>query len=232
MALIAACTAAPAGPPATAPAAADGPVPDVGVDLRPTVCLVPLGAHDPTLVAAIAAGAAELYGFNTRILPGQSMPQSAWYAKNRRWRADVLLDELNGDLSPGPDCDIAMGVTTHDISTTKGAAVDWGIFGLGEIGGRACVVSSFRLADQGGERSRLRRVVKVANHEIGHVLGLPHVNEDGCLMHDAEGTVRRVDEGTGLLCDRPRNFIEDRLGWALPRHDRFDWAKVQAAGER
>lgn len=72
----------------------------------------------------------------------------------------------------------------------------------------------------------MMRLVKVVNHEIGHVLGLPHVSEKGCLMQDAEGTIKTVDGESGLLCESTITWIEENLRIDLPEHTSFPWDEV------
>ena len=70
------------------------------------------------------------------------------------------------------------------------------------------------------------RLVKVLNHELGHVLGLEHEPTRGCIMEDAAGTVRTVDGENGLLCDKCRQALEEKRGLKLPALKRFDWKTV------
>ena len=56
----------------------------------------------------------------------------------------AYLDFLT-KTTPAP-YDKVIGLTESDISTTKGEYDDWGIFGLGNLSGRACVVSDYRPA--------------------------------------------------------------------------------------
>lgn len=84
---------------------------------------------------------------------------------------------------------------------TNGEHEDWGIFGLGELAGRVCVVSTFRLGARGADETKLReRLRKVAIHEVGHVMGLPHCTHKHCVMRDAEGSIATVDAETGAFC--------------------------------
>ena len=157
------------------------------------------------------------------------MPKVAYYKPRNRHRADKLLAVLVGiAVSPDTRSNAIMGLTSQDISTTKGKHQDWGIFGLGELWGTACVVSSHRLTrklKRRDHRKGLRRVVKVAIHEVGHVLGLHHCETPHCVMHDAEGTVKTVDDETGHFCDECQAFLKGRF--AYPADYAFDvpWDK-------
>lgn len=190
------------------------------------VCVQPLGDHDPKLLAASERGITYLYGYAVRRLPARPLPKAAWYAPRHRWRAEVLLDDLAATKPEG--CTYILGFTHRDISTTKAPYHDWGILGLGEVGGVAGVVSTWRVSRKlSPPHTRARRTVKVVNHELGHVLGLPHVKGEGCLMNDAEGTVLSVDRESGLLCDSTVAYIERTHGHRIPRHETFEWRKVE-----
>ena len=118
------------------------------------------------------------------------LPSAAYYKPRKRYRAEKLLDDLRGRV-PNQATRI-VGLTHRDISTTKGEHKDWGIFGLGEIGGRTCVVSRHRLG-RASRKKQNERLAKVALHELGHTLSLDHCANRGCLMEDGAGTIKTVD---------------------------------------
>lgn len=199
------------------------------------VCLLPLGDHDRYLMRRTARGIEHLFGFTVSVLPGQEMPDKAYYKPRKRWRADEIVEHIAENVVPESDCFAVIGFTALDISTTKGKHKDWGILGLAIIGGNAGVVSSYRMTrrkHRGKKVSRrlaAKRAVKVTNHELGHVLGLDHDDrEKGCLMNDAGGTIRTVDRESGLLCAASRRFIERTHGITLPARPAIDWGHVLA----
>ena len=159
----------------------------------------------------------DFFGFEVRILDPVAMPKVAYTKARKRHRADTLLVVLNKlRLEPERLSDIIVGLTRQDISTTKDRHKDWGIFGLGELWGSACVVSSHRLIRKLGKkdlRRGLRRVVKVAIHEVGHVLGLPHCESPRCVMNDAKGTIKTVDLETGHLCEKCQAVLKSRFDY-------------------
>ena len=145
-------------------------------------------------------GLKEAFGFEIAVLDSKPLPQEAWYAPRQRYRAEKLLTDL--DAKTPKHHRIVIGLTAKDISTTKEEHEDWGIFGLGELGGRTCVVSTFRLGARGADETKLRdRLRKVAIHEAGHVMGLDHCLTERCVMRDAESSIATVDNETGKFCD-------------------------------
>jgi archaemetzincin len=182
-----------------------------------SVCIQPLGPHDASLMATAIVGIEKLYGFTVKVLPRRELPKAAWYAPRKRWRADRLLEWLDANVVPRAGCSAVLGFTSQDISTTKEPHLDWGILGLGSLGGPSCVVSSFRMRSP-SRKVRHARAVKVVNHELGHVLGLDHYigPEKNCLMQDAKGTVRTVDKETGHHCAADVAAIAARHGFTIP----------------
>jgi archaemetzincin len=164
------------------------------------IALQPLGGVKAERIEVVKRGLEEAFGVKVVLLGNRPLSKSAWYAPRSRYRADNLLEHLK-EISPAKH-PVVIGITEKDISTTKDEHVDWGIFGLGEVDGRACVVSTFRLGARGADEAKLReRLRKVAIHEVGHVTGLPHCPQAGCVMQDAEASIETVDRESGAFCE-------------------------------
>lgn len=202
--------------------------------LPTTVCFQPLGNYDESLLKKAEWGVTHVYGFATERLTDKPMPEAAFVKKRKRWRADTILEALHAQRPP-VRCTFVMGFTREDVSTTAHGHEDWGILGMAEIGGRMGVVSSFRTHKKlKRPHTAARRVVKVTNHELGHLLGIPHLRDashpDGsgkCLMNDAEGSVLSTDEESGLLCPATRHWLEEERGVALPEREAMGWEEME-----
>ena len=179
------------------------PTPNVPTVVVPTsletvVKVIVLGGFPEELIDAIERGLVSELGARVERVPDVELPEAAYYPPRRRYRADRLLTFLDEHFAGEPRSTRVIGLTSVDISTTKDPHEDWGVFGLGSLGGRSCVVSSFRLRRRARDAAHLEfRVVTTAIHEIGHTLGLEHCIEPGCIMRDAEGSIVTVDTGTG-----------------------------------
>ena len=167
--------------------------------VRAHVVLVPLGDFPDKLLNDVATHLRDELQVDVQLGPRTEMPKSAWYEPRKRWRAERILDALE-DQFDTPDTKI-LALTTADISTTKGPIIDWGVFGLGRLPGRSCVLSIYRFEHKlSSTPEQLRwRLRMTALHEVGHTLGLEHCLEAGCFMQDAEGTIHNTDTATGHL---------------------------------
>lgn len=211
-------TPAPAVPRAAPLAAADTLQDAADPKVRRVLQLTILGEFPREVLAEIEASLrAEL---QVDVLPTieRDLPQSAYYPPRKRYRAERLLAALEQNGTPGVS---QLGLTVVDISTTKGKHVDWGVFGLGTLGGDSAVISVHRLRrDKPAPALYHFRIKTTAVHEAGHMLGLDHCTEPRCLMNDAEGSIRTVDESSGKLGPNCRTEL-DRLAPAqrTPPHD-------------
>ncbi len=168
----------------------------------------------PAHVEVVRSWLERTYALKVKVLDHMALPKRAYYKPRKRYRAEKLLEALDETLARPPlpkDAWRIMGLTAVDISTSKPPYDDWGVMGLGELPGKASVLSVFRC--RRGARSTehaFERLGKVAVHELGHTLGLDHCPHRGCLMEDAEGKVVTLDRETGF-CEPCRQ----RLGAAL-----------------
>jgi archaemetzincin len=168
--------------------------------VRGEVVIVPMADLAEAELAAVEKALAAEYQVTVRRAEKIAMPQIAWYEPRKRWRAEKILAVLTARFKDLPRTSKVIGLAADDISTSKGGFDDWGIFGLGDIDGRACVVSSFRLRRKAKDAAHVRkRIATTAVHEVGHTFGLEHCPEPLCVMLDAEGGIKNTDETTGHL---------------------------------
>ena len=143
----------------------------------------------------------------TEIKDIATLPKAAFYKPRNRYRASVLLESI--DSYKGYDKII--GITTKDISTTKNNIYDWGIMGLATSPGRSCIISTYRIKTPNKVLFN-DRFIKVALHELGHTMGLPHCTfSNKCFMQAAEGTIKSVDRETRYLCSNCKKLISQYI---------------------
>lgn len=136
-------------------------------------------------------------------------PNAYINVKSPRYRADSIIKfqqkDINGKI------DYVLGLTSKDISVTKKddsgnikkpeyKYQDWGIMGLAYCPGESCIVSTFRIKHK-NKTVYFERLKKVAVHEFGHNLGLPHCPNKKCVMTDAVESVKTIDNAELKLCN-------------------------------
>lgn len=174
---------------------------------RGTVILVPLKSFPDDLLDTVEAALIRELEVDVIRHEPVPLPEDAWYQPRKRYRAEKLLDFLDGIGEPHQH---VLGLTEVDISTSNGDIPDWGIFGLGNMPGHSAVISSKRLSRKPTKlrpgaksvRDHVKfRVGSVAVHEVGHTFGLDHCDEKAaeCVMLDAEGGIENSDTTSGTF---------------------------------
>lgn len=97
---------------------------------------------------------------------------------NSTWILSKLVE-----IVPEKDCKV-LAVTSVDLYVP----VLTFVFGEAQLGGKAAVVSSFRLRDElyglpANPRGLRERLEKEAVHELGHTFGIVHCRDPMCVMH-------------------------------------------------
>ena len=131
---------------------------------------------------------------------GAERPAEAFDARRKQWSSSRILEWLS---RAGPDGKV-LGVTDVDLFIP----ILTFVFGEAQLGGRAAVVSTARLWEPGlpDDRVVLERLAKESVHELGHVFGLLHCDNAGCVM-GRSSSVRDVDKKRGELCSSCRGRV-------------------------
>ena len=152
---------------------------------------------------------ADFYKVKTIVLPVKVIDKNAFInVKSPRYRADSII-KFQKLIKPDT-LDYIVGLTQKDISVTKKDKsgkiktptykyTDWGIMGLAYCPGNSCIVSTFRIKHS-NSKTHFNRLKKVAVHEFGHNLGLPHCPNKTCVMTDAVESVKTIDNAALALC--------------------------------
>lgn len=103
----------------------------------------------------------------------------------------------------------------HAVDVLNRGSIFTHVFGEARQGGKCGLVSLFRLMKNPDgstpPKSLLdKRAVKVALHELGHLLDLLHCEHKKCLMHFSGG-VDEVDNMSLELCEYCTIYLQDKL---------------------
>src|SRR5688500_13499648 len=172
--------------------------------------LQPIGHYEPGQLQFIQNELHQFYKVPVIILKETAMPASFKnMTKGERYSADSIIKWL---AKTAPDSITkVVGLTHKDIFTIKwenGHIKEpehtygvWGIFGLGYMPGRSCIISDHRLKTNDIPRfhHRLRTVII---HELGHNMGLHHCPSNSCIMNDANESIKTVDKSGDDYCKK------------------------------
>lgn len=130
------------------------------------------------------------------------LPEEAYNSQSNQYYAVPVLSKL--ELLKGSEDEIILAVTEEDLYLPNQNFV----FGQANSVGRTAIVSFLRLKPEyyglpQDEKLMRGRLLSVALHQIGHVLGLKNCTED-CVMK-VTSTVNELDRRSDTFC--PNCFL-------------------------
>jgi len=154
-------------------------------EYRGNIFVTPLGIVDEIAVRVVAANIQMFYDLAADVESSIPYPETARIPARNQYNAGHLLSCLMQGLQKNEK---RIGVASHDISLPFLTH----LFGEAQVGGKTAVISTFRLKPAAIGRSSKRpllydRLAKVAVHETGHLLGLLHCQNAGCIMSFSMG---------------------------------------------
>lgn len=160
--------------------------------------LVPflLGAHE-ALVRPVAQGLERAFGEPVEVRGPGFDPAAALDERRGQYDSRRCLRLL---LEDAPDAPRILGMTGVDLFIP----VLTFVFGEAQLGGRAAVVSTFRLRSEpygiiSPPERLLERAMKEALHELGHTRGLVHCDLADCVMRSST-YVEDIDAKPARFC--------------------------------
>jgi len=171
---------------------------------RPKIYVLPLGTFTPQQKKIIEVTAGYLEAFYD--LPVQQMPaqtlKSPASAKDRRYneflrsnqiRTGYINEKILMPILPS-DAAALIGLTNVDLYPDESMSY---VFGQASLNDRVGVWSLFRLEPGADQQTILRRMLKIAAHETGHMFSMKHCIKYECVMsgtnHIVETDSRPID---------------------------------------
>jgi archaemetzincin len=174
------------------------------------IAFQPLGDFNVQETEQVINEVALFYHKKALVLKPMAIPQTFYHTALHQYSADSiihLLAKLQNDTVTS-----IIGLTHQPIFTIKNAGkmpyYNENIFGMGYQPGNACVVSDIRFmsTDKALYAHRLKTVIL---HEKGHNLGLPHCNNNQCIMSEKTGDIVFMDKTGNDYCARCKNILAD-----------------------
>jgi archaemetzincin len=147
-----------------------------------------------------------IFGYGTDILPLLEDLDFAYDRERDQYHSSAILERLD-DLAP-PRVIKVLAIAEVDLFIP----ILTYVYGEAQLGGRACIISTFRLKEalhpMAARETFLTRVIKESFHELGHTFRLKHCPDNSCIMHYARG-IRDVDQKSEQFCRYCSVMIED-----------------------
>ena len=155
-----------------------------------------------------AANIQAVFNIATDVAPPWPDPTDALFSHRSQYNAAKIIKHLAADIHAPVR---RIGIISQDISLPFLTYV----FGEAQIGGRAAVLSTYRLQRHRDgvvpEKSLIyRRLAKITIHETGLLLGLSHCQSPRCILNFSVG-LDKLDSLTPTLCDHCKISLKSLL---------------------
>jgi archaemetzincin len=173
------------------------------------LCIIisPIGDIDQETCDLVEKKIQSLFGYRTATHPVLSDILFAYDENRKQYYSTAILQKL-ADNAP-ENCFKIIGITSLDLFIP----ILTHVFGEAQLGGKACMISTYRLQDSMETESYAKiqdRIVKEAIHELGHAFSLRHCDSSSCIMHYCRG-IQDVDIKSDRFCRYCAIMLADEL---------------------
>jgi archaemetzincin len=172
----------------------------------PDLHLIPLFLPpEAPALTRLADRLTRIFAATVHVRPPHFDPERAFDGSRGQYNSTSLLAHLLGEAKT--DDGRVLGVASVDLFIP----IFTHVFGEAQLGGRAAVVSTYRLDNRQyglpeNERLLVDRLVKEATHELGHTYGLVHCSAPRCVMRSSS-YVEDVDLKSEQFCSGCRPAV-------------------------
>ncbi len=175
--------------------------------MRGAVAIIPIGSVPKAFCRELGQAVAEVLGREAMVLPAMAQPQYAFNPVRGQYHSTSMVRRVGQSINKR-DHIVGVGVADVDLFTPDLNFV----FGEADRHERAVVISVARLIPtyygQPADHTRtMRRAVVETLHEIGHIFGLTHCQNEACAMFFSN-TLSDTDRKRGAYCDACRDRVE------------------------
>ncbi len=173
-----------------------------------SIVISPIGNFGPEITEPVKNEINRIFGFPALIIPVLEDVDFAFDSGRNQYHSTSILKQLEKSapsfamkVIAVTKVDLFIPILTH-------------VYGEAQLGGKACVVSTYRLKDQISAAHPdvvfKQRIVKEAVHELGHTFNLRHCKEHLCIMHYCR-TELDVDRKSDQLCRYCKILLDDEI---------------------
>jgi archaemetzincin len=162
------------------------------------VYILPIGFADRVILDFLATIMVDRFNHPVEVLGSINNPSLAFDPDRKQYHSGKVLEEVM--INAPDDAQKIIGIADFDLYTP----VLQFTFAVAQLGGKAGVISLFRLREeyyglQPNRRLLMKRAGKEVVHEIGHTFGLTHCPSKRCVMH-LSNSVRDLDIKPDTFC--------------------------------
>jgi archaemetzincin len=171
------------------------------------IFILPLGAVPGEVIKRLMEGLGRAFGRDVTVMGVEPLPahgEEPFYERKRgQWHSTRMLGAIPAPGQGG----MVLGVAEVDLYAP---GLNF-VFGEADTGRGVCLISLARLREEfwgrvSNEDIFLERALKEAVHELGHLHGLRHCPDRGCVMHFSN-SLPDTDVKGRAFCGRCRGLI-------------------------
>ena len=173
-----------------------------------SIVISPIGNFGSEITEPVKKEIYRIFGFPALIIPVLEDVDFAFDSGRNQYHSTSILQQLE---KSAPSFAIkVIAVTKVDLFIP----ILTHVYGEAQLGGKACLVSTYRLKDQISAAHPgvifTQRIIKEAIHELGHTFNLRHCQEHVCIMHYCR-TELDVDRKSDQLCRYCKILLDDEI---------------------
>ena len=173
-----------------------------------SIVISPIGNFGSEITEPVKKEIYRIFGFPALIIPVLEDVDFAFDSGRNQYHSTSILQQLE---KSAPSFAIkVIAVTKVDLFIP----ILTRVYGEAQLGGKACLVSTYRLKDQISAAHPgvifTQRIIKEAIHELGHTFNLRHCQEHVCIMHYCR-TELDVDRKSDQLCRYCKILLDDEI---------------------
>jgi archaemetzincin len=172
-----------------------------------TILISPIGEVDHTIIEAANVEIERVYGLRTETATLLDEVEFAFDSERNQYYSTLILERLAA-RAPSQALKV-LAITRVDLFIP----ILTHVYGEAQLGGKTCIVSTYRLNEGSSNFLNLtsnHRVAKESIHELGHTFGLRHCREQNCIMHYSR-SVEDVDCKSDQLCRYCNVLLSDEM---------------------
>ena len=176
--------------------------------MQARILLTPLCSPFPSFWEAVGESVYQAFGLPAYTANLIHDIEFAYHFSRNQYHSTAILEAL--DSQAPQDCLKILAVADVDLFIP----ILTHVFGEAQMGGRAAMISTYRLHDglpcTGAETAFVHRVLKEALHELGHTFSLKHCPDPACIMHYCR-SLKDVDHKSFSFCRYCRILLDEEI---------------------